>query len=146
VQFTISPSVHGRTKRAYRWEVAPWDLAPPVAPDWLLHIFAPPPERAKPARPCILTEDRARRSLARAVDQLVRTGAGDAIRRSTVRPSQLAASLVPANWANRRRSSLSMPPVDTSASMTATARPRSAPACRQARPSPSKGVGDAGRG
>ncbi len=75
VQFTIAPSVH-RNGNAYRWQVAPWDLAPPVAPDWLLKAVAPPPPRPLPARPRILTTDVARRQLSRALDNIVNAGPG----------------------------------------------------------------------
>lgn len=40
---TIPPSVHLRTGEPYRWLVAPWDAAPPVAPAWLLRLLRPPP-------------------------------------------------------------------------------------------------------
>jgi hypothetical protein len=71
VQFTIAPSLHGRTRRPYTWQVAPWEVAPPVAPQWLLNAVAPPPERARPARPSIPTTDSASRALARAVDTVI---------------------------------------------------------------------------
>ena len=69
VQFTISPSVH-RNGNAYRWQTAPWDVAPPPAPDWLLRAVAPPPAPPRPARPRIATTDTARRQLARALDEI----------------------------------------------------------------------------
>jgi hypothetical protein len=75
VAFTIAPS-RGRGGVPYRWQVAPWDLAPPVAPEWLLGLLKPPPAKAHPERPVILTEDRARRSLARVVDKLLGVEAG----------------------------------------------------------------------
>lgn len=74
VQFTISPSIrHGRP---YSWEVAPWEVSPPVAPAWVHKLFAPPPSRALPARPQILTADRAARALARAIDDVAKAGPG----------------------------------------------------------------------
>lgn len=75
VAFTISPS---RSKRGqpYRWQVAPWDVAPPLAPEWLLKLLAPPPPKPRPERPEIITEDRARRVLARAVDEVIKAGPG----------------------------------------------------------------------
>ncbi len=48
---TVPPSIHPRTRRPYRWIVAPWDLAPPPAPAWLLRLVAPPPAPAMPDRP-----------------------------------------------------------------------------------------------
>jgi len=40
---TIPPSIHIRTRRPYRWLVAPWEIFPPDAPAWLLKAVAPPP-------------------------------------------------------------------------------------------------------
>jgi Bifunctional DNA primase/polymerase, N-terminal len=40
---TVPPSIHSDTGLPYRWLVAPWELAPPAAPDWLLRCMAPPP-------------------------------------------------------------------------------------------------------
>jgi Bifunctional DNA primase/polymerase, N-terminal len=40
--FTVAPSIHRRGGQ-YRWLVAPWELDPPIAPDWLLKQVAPPP-------------------------------------------------------------------------------------------------------
>jgi hypothetical protein len=47
---SIPPSRHIVTGRSYRWLVAPWELAAPVAPLWLLQLLAPPPE-SMPAAP-----------------------------------------------------------------------------------------------
>ena len=66
--FTISPSRHRRTGAAYRWVVAPWDLAPPPAPEWLLSMLAPPPAPPRPARPVVPTGDAAMRALLRSFD------------------------------------------------------------------------------
>jgi hypothetical protein len=44
---TIPPSIHHTTGVRYRWITAPWDVAPPVAPDWLLRLVRPPPEPAR---------------------------------------------------------------------------------------------------
>jgi hypothetical protein len=41
---TVPPSIHIRTRRSYRWAVAPWEVSPPDAPGWLLKAVAPPPE------------------------------------------------------------------------------------------------------
>jgi hypothetical protein len=42
---TIPPSRHHRTVQPYRWLIAPWEVPPPPAPDWLLALVAPPPPR-----------------------------------------------------------------------------------------------------
>jgi hypothetical protein len=76
VQFTISPSRHRTTKRLYSWEAAPWEVSAPVAPAWLLKLVAPPAKPARPERPAILTEDRAAKILARAVDDVIRAAPG----------------------------------------------------------------------
>lgn len=74
VQFTIAPSIrHGRP---YTWEVAPWEVSPPIAPTWVQKLFAPPPPRALPARPQVMTADRAARALARAIDEVIKAGPG----------------------------------------------------------------------
>jgi hypothetical protein len=59
---TVPPSFHIRTGRPYRWIVAPWDLSPPRAPDWLLRLVAPPArESLPPSRPLPDSNDRQRR-------------------------------------------------------------------------------------
>jgi len=63
--FTVSPSRHRRTGLPYRWIVAPWELAPPPAPEWLLALLAPPPPPPAPRRPIAPTNDRAIRALMR---------------------------------------------------------------------------------
>lgn len=55
---------------AYRWVTAPWEVSPPVAPEWLLAAVAPPPKPPVPARPRVPTTDMARRSLGRALDRV----------------------------------------------------------------------------
>lgn len=62
---TIPPSTHIVTKRPYRWLVAPWEVAPPIGPAWLLRLLEPPPEPAYRALP-IDTSDQARKRLYRA--------------------------------------------------------------------------------
>jgi hypothetical protein len=64
VSFTVAPSVH-RRGGAYRWVVAPWDLEPPIAPQWLLAQLAPPVTTPWPTRLPVLTEGRARYALMR---------------------------------------------------------------------------------
>lgn len=63
--FTVSPSRHRRTGDAYRWLVAPWDLEPPAAPEWLLAMLAPPPPPPLNFRAPVPSEDRAVRALMR---------------------------------------------------------------------------------
>ena len=75
-QFTIAPSRHRSTKAPYAWQVAPWEVSPPVAPDWLLRVVAPPPSPPRPSRPIVLTESAGSRALARAVDDVVQAGPG----------------------------------------------------------------------
>jgi hypothetical protein len=75
VQFTIAPSTH-RNGNPYRWHVAPWEVAPPEAPAWLLKAVAPPPRHPLPARPRVPTTDTARRQLARALDNIACAGPG----------------------------------------------------------------------
>lgn len=41
---TIPPSIHHETGRPYVWLTPPWEVAPPVAPEWLLKRVQPPPE------------------------------------------------------------------------------------------------------
>lgn len=72
--FTVSPS---RTASgSYRWVVAPWELNPPPAPDWLLKLVAPPLEPTRPRIPAIATTDRARRALGRAVGRVMEAAEG----------------------------------------------------------------------
>jgi hypothetical protein len=62
----VSPSQ--RAGGVYRWLVAPWDLDPAPAPEWLLALLAPPPPPL-PAKHS-LTADTARRGLGRALDAI----------------------------------------------------------------------------
>lgn len=73
---TIPPSMHHRTGRKYKWLTAPWIVAPPVAPPWLVALFEPPPEASLP-RPAALTNDTfARRRLIKAVHMIHTAGSG----------------------------------------------------------------------
>lgn len=74
--FTISPSRHRRTGNPYRWIVAPWDVAPPPAPDWLCALLAPAPAPVRPARPMVPTGDAAMRALVRSFDVTASAHAG----------------------------------------------------------------------
>jgi hypothetical protein len=71
---TIPPSVHHITGKPYRWLVAPWDLAPPAAPGWLLRLLEPAPE-PKHIVP-VQTNDLARNRLYRAASAVVTAGEG----------------------------------------------------------------------
>ena len=79
---TVPPSIHHRTRQPYRWLVAPWDVAPPPAPAWLLRLVAPPPEPAVPNAPTRLPdapEGRRRYALAalrHAADRVAMAGEG----------------------------------------------------------------------
>lgn len=42
---TVPPSIHTVTGRPYTWVTPPWELTPPKAPEWLLRLVEPPPER-----------------------------------------------------------------------------------------------------
>lgn len=48
-QIVVAPSIHPDTGVAYAWEHdhAPWDLAIPPAPEWLVEQLRPPPPRPK---------------------------------------------------------------------------------------------------
>ena len=78
VTITVPPSRHLRTGTAYRWLVAPWDMAPPEAPAWLLAAVAPPPEPSVPRAPFVPTTDRAHRRLHRAIDNIASAAPGSA--------------------------------------------------------------------
>lgn len=70
LSMTIPPSIHHATRKPYYWLAAPWDVNPPVAPDWLLSLVRPPPEPARKAVPQLYDDSRARRALIRAVDAI----------------------------------------------------------------------------
>lgn len=59
---TVPPSIHIRTRRRYRWVVAPWEVSPPDAPAWLLRAVAPPPPPAALPVSDIANADPVRRS------------------------------------------------------------------------------------
>jgi hypothetical protein len=62
---TVPPSVHPDTCLPYRWLIAPWELAPPPAPTWLLGLVAPPPAplHEPPPLPSDASGDRRRYAL-----------------------------------------------------------------------------------
>jgi hypothetical protein len=57
---TIPPSLHHATGRLYRWIAPPWEIAPPVAPDWLLRLVEPPPDPEIRPAPKLDTGDKRR--------------------------------------------------------------------------------------
>lgn len=79
---TVPPSRHVRTRVPYRWAVAPWDVAPPPAPAWLLELMAPAPQAVPERRPFVLgtDPDKARRyaagALRKAGERVASTGSG----------------------------------------------------------------------
>jgi hypothetical protein len=54
---TVPPSIHPDTALPYRWMVAPWEVAPPKAPGWLLRLVTPPPVPQVQEPPPRLSED-----------------------------------------------------------------------------------------
>lgn len=71
---TIPPSTHVETRQPYRWVIAPWEVAPPPTPAWLLAKLKPPP--APVYRPVESNEDGYRR-LMRAASRISVAQAGD---------------------------------------------------------------------
>lgn len=45
----IPPSLHPSTRGPYSWRVAPWDIAPPPMPRWLVDLLTPPPRPPPPS-------------------------------------------------------------------------------------------------
>lgn len=64
---TIPPSIHIVTRQPYRWihGNAPWEITPPIGPQWLAKLLEPPPEPQWRRAP-IDTSDQARQRLYRA--------------------------------------------------------------------------------
>jgi Bifunctional DNA primase/polymerase, N-terminal len=77
--FTVAPSIHRRGGH-YSWLVAPWDLDPPIAPDWLLKQVAPSPRPSKGLRGTTIRIGRVGRCMVRAVERVrdARPGARNA--------------------------------------------------------------------
>ena len=76
VPFTVEPSIHRRGGR-YRWVVAPWDLEPPVAPDWLLGQVAPPPRPSMAHMRTGIVKGRVGRCMVRAVRRVQEARPGE---------------------------------------------------------------------
>lgn len=73
--FTVAPS-RNKHGKPYRWQIAPWEMEPPAAPDWLLRLLAPPPKREWDGGRPAITEGRARRALDRAIQAVLQAGPG----------------------------------------------------------------------
>jgi hypothetical protein len=73
--FTVAPS-RNKAGLPYRWQIAPWEVEPPVAPAWLLRLLQPPPPREWAGGAPIITEGRARRALERAINSVMRACPG----------------------------------------------------------------------
>lgn len=78
LSIAIPPTIHHRTSAPYRWLTAPWDIAPPKAPGWLLSAVAPPPEPEFNRNLEVTTDTRARRALHRAIDDIQSAPSGTA--------------------------------------------------------------------
>ena len=72
---TIPPSIHIVTRRPYRWITPPWEVTPPIGPEWLSRMLAPPPEPVY-RHLQIVTNDQARRRLYRAAMAIMDSGPG----------------------------------------------------------------------
>jgi hypothetical protein len=91
---TIPPSIHLRTGEPYRWLVPPWEVAPPVAPAWLLRLMRPPPAPTVDTG-ATLTTEAARRALDAAAMRVIRAGEGhrnDALNKAAFRVGTLVAA------------------------------------------------------
>lgn len=96
---TIPPSVHIVTRKPYHWITPPWEVAPPVAPAWLLKLLEPPPEPTH--RTVIDTDTAARRTLMRACHSVMT--AGDGNRNATLnRRAWQAGRLIASNLLDER--------------------------------------------
>lgn len=62
---TIPPSIHIVTRLPYRWINAPWEITPPIGPQWLSRLLEPPPDPQWKHAP-VDTSDQARRRMFRA--------------------------------------------------------------------------------
>jgi hypothetical protein len=74
--FTVAPSIHRRGGQ-YRWLVAPWELGSPIAPGWLLKQVAPPPPSPMPIGPVVMSENKARWRVVRAVNHVLEARPGE---------------------------------------------------------------------
>lgn len=114
-----------RAGGAYRWVVAPWDVNPPVAPEWLLAAVAPPPAPARPYRE-VPTQDRAIRALMRSFDAVRSAAPGTRnsalLRRATLLGGFVAAGAIGRAEAERELVTAGMIAGQTRAEATSTVR------------------------
>lgn len=114
-----------RNGGAYRWVVAPWDLSPPVAPEWLLAAVAPPPA-PKRTHTEFPTQDRAVRALMRSFDAVRAAGPGTRnsalLRRATLLGGFVAAGAIGRAEAERELVTAGMIAGQTRAEATSTVR------------------------
>ena len=74
---TLPPTIHHSTGRPYRWITAPWDVTPPVAPQWLTSILSPPVEPERAVRdPETLSDARLQVAVNRCYDRLISAAPG----------------------------------------------------------------------
>ena len=85
LSITVPPSVHITTRLPYRWLRAPWECPLPAAPDWLLELVKPEPEKPMPPIRAVLADGVAKRALDRAIDRIRACAAGrnDTLNRSS---------------------------------------------------------------
>lgn len=99
----VAPS--RRSGGAYRWVVAPWEMAAPVAPEWLLAAVAPPPPPARLAKREIPTNDRAIAALMRSFPAVSGAAPGTRnsalLRRATLLGGFVAAGAIDRNTVER---------------------------------------------
>ena len=63
----IPPSRHPKTGGAYVWRVPPWEVTPPPIPTWLAKLLEPPPEPEWKRHAYVLTSERARNAVMKAI-------------------------------------------------------------------------------
>lgn len=75
---TLPPSLHWRTRRPYQWYPgrAPWEVALPAPPSWLLEALKPPPAPHY-VSPVAVTEGAAWVRLVRAANRVASAGQGE---------------------------------------------------------------------
>lgn len=119
----VAPS--RRKGGAYRWVNAPWDLSPPVAPEWLLAAVAPPPAPVRTYQECP-TPDRAVRALMRSFDAIRSAAPGTRnsalLRRATLLGGFVAAGAIGRAEAERELIQAGMIAGQTRSEATSTVR------------------------
>lgn len=86
--FTVAPS-RNSAGLPYRWQIAPWEMEPPAAPEWLIRLLMPHPKKGWDGGRPGITEGRARRALSRAVDSVL--GAGPGLRNTALNAAAFTA-------------------------------------------------------